>query len=44
MARPRLCPDELRERAVRLLMEWHEARRERGRLYTVAAQLETLRR
>jgi transposase len=26
MARPRVYPDELRERAVRLVMEWREAR------------------
>ena len=49
MARPRVYPDEFRERAVRLLREWREARGvEEGGLRVVCRQLnlnpETLRR
>jgi transposase len=49
MARPRLYPDELRQRAVRLVMEWREARGVSDGGYTaVCTQLglhrETLRR
>ena len=49
MARPRVYPDEFRERAVRLLREWREARGvEEGGLRAVCKQLnlnpETLRR
>jgi transposase len=49
MARPRLYPDEFRERAVRLLSEWRIARGvEEGGLSEVARQLgistETLRK
>jgi transposase len=49
MARPRVYPDELRERAVRLVMEWREARGLDDGGYTdISAQLglqrETLRR
>jgi transposase len=49
MARPRVYPDEFRERAVRLLREWREARGvEAGGLRAVCTQLglnpETLRR
>jgi transposase len=49
MARPRLYPDELRERAVRLVMEWREARGVNDGGYTaICTQLglhrETLRR
>lgn len=40
MARPRVYPDELRERAVRLLMEWREARGLNDGGYTdISAQL-----
>ena len=49
MARPRVYPDEFRDRAVRLLREWREARGvEEGGLRAVCKQLdlnpETLRR
>ena len=49
MARPRVYPDEFRERAVRLLREWRQARGvEEGGLRVVCKQLdlnpETLRR
>jgi transposase len=49
MARPRVYPDEFRERAVRLLREWREARGvEEGGVRAVCKQLnlnpETLRR
>ena len=49
MARPRVYPDEFRQRAVRLLREWREARGvEEGGLRAVSMQLnlnpETLRR
>jgi transposase len=49
MARPRVYPDEFRERAVRLLREWRQARGvEEGGLRVVCRQLnlnpETLRR
>jgi transposase len=49
MARPRVYPDEFRERAVRLLREWREARGvDEGGLRVVCKQLnlnpETLRR
>jgi transposase len=49
MARPRVYPDEFRERAVRLLREWREARGvDEGGLRVVSKQLnlnpETLRR
>jgi transposase len=49
MARPRVYPDEFRQRAVRLLREWREARGvEEGGLRAVCKQLnlnpETLRR
>jgi len=49
MARPRVYPDEFRQRAVRLLREWREARGvEGGGLRAVSKQLnlnpETLRR
>ena len=49
MARPRVYSDEFRERAVRLLREWREARGVTGGGYTAVAeqlgmQRETLRR
>ncbi len=49
MARPRVYPDEFRERAVRLLREWRKARGvDEGGLRVVCKQLnlnpETLRR
>ena len=49
MARPRVYPDEFRQRAVRLLREWREARGvDEGGLRAVCKQLnlnpETLRR
>ena len=49
MGRPRVYPDEFRERAVRLLREWREARGvDEGGLRAVSKQLnlnpETLRR
>jgi transposase len=49
MARPRLYPDEMRERAVRLLYEWRESRGVSDGGYTAVSQQlglqrETLRR
>ena len=49
MGRPRVYPDEFRERAVRLVLEWREARGvSNGGLTAIAGQLglrrETLRR
>jgi len=49
MARPRLYPDEMRERAVRLIYEWRESRGVSDGGYTAVSQQlglqrETLRR
>ena len=49
MARPRLYPDEMRERAVRLIYEWRESRGVTDGGYTAVSQQlglqrETLRR
>lgn len=49
MVRPKVYPDELRERAVRLLQEWRQARGVTDGGYTAIAkqlglQRETLRR